>query len=216
MTSLCCEGMPACWNVWCRRTSAMWSRLNRGRRATAANTMATIGVNGPMDIWSNCVPLPVFDCSGEPDVPRPCARWIRVARQRWSPTLFDPVVRQWLCRRRHLARPRWHPHHTVRHTRYFLPTVFSILIVSFFSFLTLRIHRSAASDASLILISFSMWRCQLPCGVTNELMIILFEKQFILVAGTELWKWLMDFSLLPPSHPFLHSLSIYTNLYFEN
>jgi len=45
MTSSSCVGTLHCWNVWCRRTWATWSRLSPGRRVRARCLVAPIGVN---------------------------------------------------------------------------------------------------------------------------------------------------------------------------
>jgi hypothetical protein len=70
-------------------------------------------------------PFLCFGYSCEPVVPGPCARWIRVARQRWASPMFDPVVRQRFCHRRHLG-GRWWDSHYGRQPRYWFtkpPTI---------------------------------------------------------------------------------------------
>lgn len=62
-------------------------------------------------------PFLCFGYSCEPVVPGPCARWVRVARQRWASPMFDPVVRQRFCHRRHLG-GRWWDSHYGRQPRY--------------------------------------------------------------------------------------------------
>lgn len=108
-----CVGTPPSWNVWCRLTWATWSRLNPGRRVRARCLVALIGVNKIVIILHS----PFLCFSGEPVVPGPCARWVRVARQRWASPMFDPVVRQRFCHRRHLG-GRWWDSHYGRQPRY--------------------------------------------------------------------------------------------------
>lgn len=102
-----CVGTPPSWNVWCRLTWATWSRLNPGRRVRARCLVALIGVNKIVIILHS----PFLCFSGEPVVPGPCARWIRVARQRWAPSMFDSFVRQRFCHRRHLGGRWWDPYY---------------------------------------------------------------------------------------------------------
>lgn len=116
MTNSSCVGTPHSWNVWCRRTWATWSRLSRGRRVRARCLVALIGVK-TKNHHHLTLALLCFGCSCEPVVPGPCARWIRVARQRWASSMFDPVLRQRFCHRRHLG-GRWWDSHYGRQPRY--------------------------------------------------------------------------------------------------
>ncbi len=98
-------------NAW-----ATWSRLSRGRRVRARCLVALIGVK-TKNHHHLTLALLCFGCSCEPVVPGPCARWIRVARQRWASSMFDPVLRQRFCHRRHLG-GRWWDSHYGRQPRY--------------------------------------------------------------------------------------------------